>query len=54
MTTWKNTIVLIALTFADIDYLFILMLQINFKTYFKNPCGESEKTQKSSKVLEKE
>lgn len=32
--------------FAIIDYLFIPMSQINFKTDFKIPCGKSEENSK--------
>lgn len=39
--------------FANIDYLFILMSQINFTKDCKISYGESEKTQNSSMVLEK-
>lgn len=40
-----KSVVLIALMFANTDFLFILMSQINFMVDLKISCGESQKTQ---------
>lgn len=40
--------------FANTDYLFILMSQVNFKADQKISCGEAQKTQNFSMVKEKD